>query len=174
MPIFANFAAFQVGWFSCVLGAAHGIPWLGAFVSIAVVAWHLARAAAPRSELTLILLAGLIGLVLDSIPVASGLIHYTSGNLVPGAAPYWIIAMWLIFATTLNVTFRWLKRRWLLAALLGAVAGPLAYYGGAALGAAEFPASGPLGAMLAIGIIWASAMPLLMWLSDRYDGMVAA
>lgn len=174
MPVIANFLAFQLGWFSCVLGAAHGIPWFGTIIAIALVAWHLARATAPRSELRLILTAGLIGLALDSIPVASGLIHYVSGTLLPGAAPHWIVAMWLIFATTLNVTFRWLKRRWLLAALLGAVAGPLAYYGGAALGAAEFPGSDPALALAVIAIVWASAMPLLMWLSDRYDGMVTA
>ena len=29
MPMFANFLAFQIGWFACVLGGAHDLPWVG-------------------------------------------------------------------------------------------------------------------------------------------------
>jgi len=37
-----NFIAFQVGWFSTVLGAAHGMPWIGVIVVPAALAIHLA------------------------------------------------------------------------------------------------------------------------------------
>jgi hypothetical protein len=173
MSTLSNFAAFQIGWFSCVLGAANHRPWLGTTVSAGLIAWHLTRVAAPRSELTLVLLSGLIGLVLDSTLVGLGLIRYASGAVIEGLAPHWIVAMWMIFATTLNVAFRWLKRRWLLAAALGAIAGPLAYFGGASLDAAEFIGNTTM-ALSAIAVVWAGGMPLLLWLSDRYDGMASA
>ena len=51
-----------------------------------------------------------------------------------GLAPYWIVALWMLFATTLNVTFRWLQPRPALAAALGAVFGPVSYIAGAAVG----------------------------------------
>jgi len=173
MPTLLNFMAFQIGWFSCVIGAANGLPWLGTTISVGVIAWHLTRAATPRRELTLVLLSGLIGLVLDSTLVSLGLIGYPSGTLIDGMAPHWIVAMWMIFATTLNVTFRWLKGRWLLAAVLGALAGPLAYFGGASLDAAEFIGNTTM-ALSAIAVVWAVGMPLLLWLSNRYDGMASA
>lgn len=170
MAVLTNILLFQFGWFSCVLGAARHLPWVGTLVSVGIIAWHLSRSALPRREAALILLAGAIGLLLDSVVVHRGLIAYTSGTLAAGLAPHWIVAMWMIFATTLNVSFRWLKGRWLLAAALGAAAGPLAYLGGARLGAAEFPGGG-VAPLLAIAAVWAIAMPLLLWLSDRYDGV---
>ena len=39
-----NFAAFQAGWFACVAGAAHGLPWLGPLLVLPVAGWHLANA----------------------------------------------------------------------------------------------------------------------------------
>ena len=67
--------------------------------------------------------------------MAAGWLEYPSGILLSNTAPHWIVAMWVLFASTLNVSLRWLRGRWALATLLGAVAGPLAYYGGAGLGA---------------------------------------
>ena len=37
-----NFVAFQVGWFSCVLGAANGLPLLGVLVVCLIVALQAA------------------------------------------------------------------------------------------------------------------------------------
>ncbi|MDT8319119.1 MAG: DUF2878 family protein [Xanthomonadales bacterium] len=47
MKLFINFAAFQLGWFSCVLGAANGVAWIGPPVVLGVVVLHLAQAARP-------------------------------------------------------------------------------------------------------------------------------
>ena len=76
--------------------------------------------------------------------------------------------MWALFATILNVSLRWLKGRWAVAALAGAVAGPLAYYGGSRLGALQFGNEGV--ALIALSLGWAVFTPLLMALSERYDG----
>jgi Protein of unknown function (DUF2878) len=79
--------------------------------------------------------------------------------------------MWVLFASTLNVSLRWLRGRWTLAALLGAMAGPLAYYGGAKLGGVVI--SEPVLAFTALAIGWAAFVPLLIRLSTRLDGMRA-
>jgi hypothetical protein len=169
MKLLINFACFQLGWFACVLGAANGIPWAGPMIVTLVVAIHLLIAQRPGLELWLVAAAMAVGLVADSLLLASGWISYPNGYWVPGLAPYWIIAMWALFATTLNVSMRWLRGSLPLTVLMGAVGGPLSYLAGAKLGGIEFLA--PIWAMSALAVIWALVMPFLTLLSCRLDGM---
>ena len=67
---------------------------------------------------------------------------------------------------------KWMRGRWALAALMGAVGGPLSYLAGSRLGAMSFEE--PVSALLALAVIWAVAMPLLMLLSTRLDGFSVA
>jgi hypothetical protein len=164
-----NFAAFQAGWFACVLGAANGIPAAGLLVAIGVVSLHLVQVQRPAPELALLGIALLLGLVFDSLMVSFGWIRYPNGQLLPGLAPYWILAMWAMFATTLNFSMKWMRGRLPLAILMGAVFGPLSYQAGARLGGLEFVDH--TAAMIALGIGWASIMPLLVHLSRRLDGV---
>lgn len=172
MAWFVNFTAFQIGWFACVLGGAYRLPWLGAGIALLLIAVHLKRALQPSQELILILSAGLLGAVLDSLPVSLGLFQYPSGSLAENIAPYWIIVMWMLFATTLNISLRWLKGRPFMAGLLGTIGGPLAYYGGSKLGGMTFLDPAALG-ILVLALNWTLAMPLLMALADRFDGITA-
>jgi len=164
----ANAVLFQLGWFACVLGAARGHPWTGTALAACIVAWHIRRAAWPTDEIRLLALVVLIGAAWDSLLVTLGWIAYPSGTLLSGAAPYWIVALWALFATSLNVSMRWLKQRWWLATFLGAICGPLSYWAALRLGAVEFMQ--PLRAIVALSLGWSMIMPGLMLLSQRYDG----
>ncbi len=163
-----NIAAFQVGWFACVLGAAHGMSWLGSAVALTAVAIHLYLVPQPRYEVLLILFAAVFGFAADTMLIQGNWLTFSAGILVPGAAPHWMVALWMVFATTLNVSLNWLKKRWLLAVGFGAIGGPLAYYAGAKLGAVTLLT--PVTALVAVGIAWALAMPLLLWVADRFNG----
>lgn len=167
--ILANIIVFQIGWLCCVLAGANHIPWIGTTLALLIVARHLGCVRNARTELLLIASAGIIGLVWDSLLVYAGLLQYPSGTLVDAAAPHWIIAMWLLFATTLNVSLRWLKHRLLMAAIVGAMSGPTAWYTGYKLGGVQIPDIPFAMAVLALG--WALLLPLLMSLSNRFDGM---
>ncbi len=164
-----NLVAFQVGWFACVLGAANDLPWMGLLIVSLVIGLHLVLAERPGQELRLIGLALLMGLVFDSLLVNSGWLRYASPVPVSNLAPYWILAMWALFATTLNVSMSWLKDKTGLALLMGAIFGPLSYMAGQRLGALEFVdfRSG----ILALVVVWALAMPLLMLAAARFDGI---
>jgi hypothetical protein len=164
-----NVALFQVGWFACVLGAAGGVPWLGPLVVLAVVAVHLGLARRAERELRLILAALVLGLLVDSLLLSTGWLEYPNGFWLPGLAPYWIVAMWALFATTLNVSLAWLHGRTVLAALLGAVGGPLSYLAGEKLGGIVLVK--PDLALAALALAWGAAMPLLMRLALRFDGV---
>ena len=172
MKILLNALAFQLGWFACVLGGAYELPWLGTLTAALIVSWHLNQAQRPAKEFTLLAAVGALGAVWDSLLVAAGWLSYPSGTLMPSTAPHWIVAMWVLFASTLNVSLRWLRGRWVIAALLGATAGPLAYYAGAGLGGVVI--NKPLHAYAALALGWAAFMPLLSILSRRYDGMHVA
>ena len=169
MTVLINFFAFQLGWFACVLGAANGRPWMGLVVVVTVVAMHLVRARRTAPEFILVLAAMALGLVVDSLLMATGWLRYSVGLWLPGLAPYWIVAMWALFAITLNVSMSWLRGRPILAVLMGAIGGPLSYLAGEKLGAIELTV--PAYALAALGLAWAIAMPLLMHLAKRFDGM---
>jgi hypothetical protein len=97
-----------------------------------------------------------------------GWIAYPNGALIAGTAPIWIVAMWVVFSTTLNVSLAWLKRSLPLAVLFGAVGGPIAYVAGEKLGGLVFVQPTP--ALIALAIGWAAITPLLLRIADRFDG----
>lgn len=165
----SNFLLAQAGWFACVLGAAGDLALPGAAVGIAIVAIHLLVSASPRREGRHLAFAALVGLLFDSALVAAGVLEYRNGVFADGIAPYWIVIMWPLFATTLNSSLRWLHGRWLLAAALGAVFAPLAYVAGARLGAVEIVAM--TAAMSALALGWGVLLPLLVGCAARNDGV---
>jgi hypothetical protein len=169
MQIVFNLVAFKLGWLACVLGAAHQLPLVGTLIAIAIVALHMASVEAPGRELALVLIAGTVGALFDSLLAGTGLLVYAAGTLFAGTAPYWIVAMWLLFATLLNKSLRWLHGRLATAAVMGAIGGPLAFYAGHRLGAVEF--GDFTGAMLALAAGWGVILPLLVQIARRLDGV---
>ena len=167
MKLAINFFAFQIGWFASVLGAANAMPWLGPVVLIFVLAIHFSMTDRPAQEALLVLACAAIGIWFDSIFVAAGWIAYPSGQWHAMLAPYWIVTMWMLFATTINVSMSWLKGRLLLATATGAVAGPLSYVAGQKLGGLEFVQ--PVFAIVGLGVGWAIALPLVVALAVRLD-----
>ena len=86
-------------------------------------------------------------------------------------ARLWVV-LWMLFATTLNVSLRWLRSSVALTALFGGIGGPLAFYGGAKLGGVNFLdyQSG----LTALAIGWAVMTPMLVLLATRLDGAPVA
>ncbi|MFM9938293.1 MAG: DUF2878 domain-containing protein [Hyphomicrobiaceae bacterium] len=166
----AEFAAFQVVWIACALGAAAGSNAIGVAAAGALIGVHLCAryqvspAAAKGVALT-VLACGIIGLAAESLLAAAGLVRYAAPWPSPHVAPPWVVALWLAFGTTLAATASLLGGRLAIAAVvLGAVFGPLSYLAGAKLGAVTIVAPQWQG-YGAIAIIWAVAYPLLLQVS---------
>ena len=161
-----NLALYEAGWFACVLGAAHGHASWGAVLALLLVGVHLALVDRPRQELRLILAAGLLGLVLDTLQFHLGVLTYPAPPTIPGIAPLWILVLWLQFATLFHFALNWLSQRYLLSAVIGFLGGPLSFLAGERLGAATL--SRPYSFSLAsLALVWALAIPTLVWLTDR-------
>ena len=169
MLFILNFAAAQLGWLGSVLGGAQQMPWIGPVAAVIALSIHFHFAKRPANEFILIMSCAAIGAAFDSMLVAAGWVQYYSGQFSDVMAPYWIITMWMLFATTLNVSLKWLRGRVKLAAFFGFLGGPLAYLGGEKLGGIDLV--NQYAALAALGIGWAVMMPILMWLSEMFDGM---
>jgi hypothetical protein len=162
-----NCVLFQITWFSCVVGAAQGYPWLGPVVFIPILLIHVYAAGERRwMELTLIVIAGLLGTLIDSLYVMTGLLHYAASPPEAWLAPPWIGVMWMAFAMTFNESLVWLRRHYLAALILGAVGGPLAYWAGAGLGGLQWLRP-PATAYAVLACVWALALPLLFWINEK-------
>ena len=163
-----NLAAFQICWFACVMGAAVGVPLLGPALATVWLPLHI-RAARPASgvELKLILVAGALGYLLDSALVLAGWLSFPAQAALGGPSTAWMVTLWLGFAATLRHGLAWLRGRYVLGVLLGAVLGPFAYWSGSQLGAVmlgDAPAS-----LLAVSVEWMIAMPLLLLVLDALE-----
>ena len=167
-----NFMLAQAGWFACVEGAARGRPWIGPLVAAAIVLRHLTAARERWNELRLLAAAAIAGLIIDGGLKGSGVVAY-AGDVLPAwwLAPPWILALWVLFGTMLNGTLAWLQGRPGLAALVGAIFGPLSYLSGARLGAASFLRSRAL-AIAVLASVWAAVLPALTGIASRSSGRV--
>ena len=167
--VLQNFVLFQLGWLLCVMaGARPGMGWLGVLVVAVIALLHLLRAREVRREAMLIVSCLVIGGLWESSLTMAGVYQFPANPASTALAPAWLIAMWALFATTLNVSMRWLSGRYLLAAVFGAVGGPLAFYAGNRLGAITF--SDTTLAMLLLAAGWAVLMPVLIYLAERFNG----
>lgn len=165
-----NLVSFQTGWWAIVVCAASGRPALGLIVVAALLAWHLLRVKPYSGEWVLIGIATVVGLAFESVFQATGWVSYTGGSLASWLAPLWMAALWANFASTLNISLRPLQSRPWLAAGLGGLGGPAAYWGGAQLGAMSFHNFSAGFATLAVA--WALLTPALLALAARLNTRV--
>jgi hypothetical protein len=169
MRLLGNLVAFQAGWFACVLGAANGKYLLGPAVVAAGVALHLALSEDRKGQTLLLAAAAVLGLLVETALSAIGATAPARDAIPSPLPPLWLIALWPNFGAALPVSLRFLRGKTALSAVLGAVAGPGAYYGGARLGALSFPGGDGFGLAL-LAVVWAASVPLLVRLSERVEG----
>lgn len=162
-----NLSLFKIGWLASVFTAAAAIPAAGALVVATVVLVHLFLSKNAQAEARVLLFAALIGLGWESLLVAFGVVEYVASSPVPGIAPYWIVGMWVLFATTLNIGMRWLRNGTAIAVVAGAIGGPLSFLAGAKAGAVSFPDTTI--SLIVIGLGWAFLLPLLVRFAARTD-----
>ncbi len=165
--ILLNIVGFQLGWFACVLSAANGYPLAGSLFALLVVALTIVTSQNKRTTIETIITVSVIGILWDGILTTRGVLVFDIGMLSSYLPPYWIMAMWLLFSTTLNLSLRWLYEHPIIAMILGFIMGPLAYQGGAALGAVNIPNDFSANLVLAFG--WAVILPASIMLARLFE-----
>lgn len=158
---------YEAAWLAAVIGAGDGLWWPGVLATALFAAWRFAASPQRRVEARLVGTALALGIVFDAALVWMGLVRYAAARPWP-AVPAWMAALWVAFALTIVPLFGYLHARPWLAALLGAVGGPLAYLGAArGWGAVALP-SPAWHALAVLAIGWGIALPLLCSLARRW------
>jgi hypothetical protein len=173
----ANFCGMQIAWFACVLGAAQdwlGIGWL---IGLAFVVGHFVLVKNRRPDVIVAAAALGMGLVWETLNRGSGVATVARDYFPAPIAPSWLLLLWVAFALAIRHSMGWMAGRYFVGGVLGAVAGPLSWRGGAKLGGATF---GELSVgttsvpwWVVLGVEWAIAMPFLLYVAARAGRNVA-
>lgn len=159
-----NVVGNQAVWFVAVIAASYGHAWPGVLAAALFVGFHVVTAAAPRAEVTLVLLALACGAVVDGIAATQGWLRYAAPlSWGDGWPPVWILALWASLAVTLNVAMRSLQRRLWLGVLVGGIGAPLAYLAAAKGWDAVRFADPAVWGIAWLAVAWAMALPGLLW-----------
>lgn len=153
-----NLVAFNLMWLGCVVGREQ---W---FILVAPLVLAYAALLLSESEIKpfqLLFPIG-IGISIDSTLSLLGIFEFESDSMI---APFWLMILWVAFATALVKSLAIFGRNKLLAAVLGAIAFPLNYSVGERLGAVSF-AEGYLTALVVLSVIWAICLPLLYFVAE--------
>jgi len=161
-----NLGLFKLGWVAVVFSAAAGSAELGVATIAVVLLVHLFQAKRPHREALLMLAAGVVGLVWATLLVQFDVLSYPASSDRLTLAPYWIVAMWMLFATTLNLGMAWLRKHLVIAATAGAIGGPLSFLAGQKAGAVAIADGG----LIVIAVGWAVLLPLISIIAARLNG----
>ena len=163
-----NLISANIGWLACILGAARGHHWLGLVVVPILFVIHIT--AIERHNIRNVFIVALatmvIGFFVDTLLIILGTLEPNRWVMPWPFTTLWDLVIWVNFSLTLDTSLRFLQKRPVAAAFLGALCAPGAYYAGDRLGAFNF--SEPFfSGLLWVGFVWLFVMPCLS-LMARY------
>ncbi|MCB9558461.1 MAG: DUF2878 domain-containing protein [Deltaproteobacteria bacterium] len=161
-----DFVAHQAVWWACVLVARTDAA---AWAPLAIVPYVLLHALADRRLWPTLATAGgaaTVGFTVDAMLIALGAARFAgAAGILP---PPWMGSLWAALALSCRASLRWLQRRptWTVM-IIGAIAGPLAYWGGERL---EVIALTRSFSPLAVAGLWSLALPTVVLIARKIDG----
>ncbi|MFT7679668.1 MAG: hypothetical protein ACI8QC_003673 [Planctomycetota bacterium] len=170
-----NFVLFQLVWYVAVDSAADGMLLVGPAAAVGFAVLHLTLVKEHERWREFLYLAGvtLLGALCDAGLFAMGATLYpTSATGAVGAwpevlgwlPPAWILSLWLAFACLPRFSLAWLRGRYRLAAVFGAIGGPFSYMAGVHLGGVALGES-PTFTLGILAVEYALVTPLLLRLA---------
>lgn len=158
LGLIANIALYQIVWFLCVLGGNSG-----GMVAFPLVLLHLFFSKKRWADVKMMALLLIAGLLIDGTLLATGFFSFTNDTGWP--IPFWLAVIWLALATLVHHSLAWMRGRYLLCGLFGALGGPLAYWAGERLGAMQFHLT-LFSSVVILAGIWAVLWPLVIYSSS--------
>lgn len=157
-----NAVIFNIAWLACILGGSLvAVP-----VAIVVIGFHLTYFSDNTVEATLIAAVLLLGVVVDSVLIRTGLLVPPDTSLWP---PLWLVCLWGLFATTLNHSMMWFQSHLGVAVVTGGIAGALTYLAGTRL--TDFSLRDPqTTTLVAMFLVWCLVFPFCLMLAKTLLG----
>tara|TARA_X000001036_G_scaffold237212_2_gene221299 strand:+ start:1884 stop:2417 length:534 start_codon:yes stop_codon:yes gene_type:complete len=166
-----NVFGFKICWWACVLGAINNQKFSGPIMIACYLIVHIIciESKFRKSEIYLLSLAAIVGTSVDTLMLNLNILSYAGMySSAPFIAPLWITGMWVGFTATLNHAFKNIMNKYITQAILGIVAGPIAYATGNSLGAINFnQANSDNFTLFIIAIVWGISFPFLCWASNK-------
>lgn len=171
MSLLLNLSVYQALWLVSILAASKDHSLLGPILVLVWLPIHLTHSPHPRADALLVLVCSILGTLLDAGYMAAGWVQFNGFSLAWWLPPMWITALWACFALTLNHALVFLRGRLTGSILFGGIGGALAYWAGAALGAARLnePTAYSLGGIAAV---WCVICPALIVFAQRIEKSV--
>lgn len=164
-----NFLLFQITWLVCVWSVGGGIPYCGMFFVLGSMIVHFGWISVQvKDDLGIIFKVILLGAIVETASVSLGLTTFKHAPTYLQTYPPYMWGLWANFAMTLYYSMYWLKGKYFLGSILGAVMGPLAYWGAGKLGAIQLHWDTPV-KVVGFGAIWALAMFVIIKFFMRND-----
>ncbi|WP_111639065.1 DUF2878 domain-containing protein [Marinomonas shanghaiensis] len=164
MKSLLNAILFQTVWFICLLA---GNLWALA-VTILYLFLHDRYFMHTRREWRLFAVFLMLGLLVDGTLFQVGIFSSSANNLDSIKwPPVWLLCLWVSVATLFAHSLSFLRSRYLLGALMGAIGPTLSYFAGAKLSGISL--AEPIGlTLLIVAIVWSLVIPLGIWLSEKW------
>lgn len=154
---------FYLGWFGCIYFGQWQISnWSFVFPFLPMIYLYLSKLISTR-QLVFLFASSLLGIGFDSAAYFFQLIQFP--NQTATMIPTWLMAIWFLFATVFPLSHRVFKAKLILAAILGAVFGPLSYYSGEAFQALAFKSNQ---AIFIYAIFWGIYFPMMHYFYRKY------
>ena len=124
-----NLIFFYLIWWGCILGIRSNCDYVGPILTLVFIAAHLKMVAELKKELILILCCGFLGLTVENLYLYFNFISY-EGYLISKSfmPPLWVVCIWIALAMTINHSMVFLKDRWIITVICGAIFGPACYF----------------------------------------------
>ena len=166
LKLVINALLFQAGWILSVLYG-NGVAILIAISAVAIYGFFYLR---NKAELMLIVSIITLGALGDTLLGYFGVLVYPSGAPYP---PFWMVTLWLLFATTIPWSLHWLagKRLWFV--LFSIIGGPFSYYVGVSLTGVTF-GLGIFFSIAVLGILWMMYGLIIQYFFSRWQNQVAS
>ncbi|MFT6917596.1 MAG: hypothetical protein ACJA2G_000197 [Cognaticolwellia sp.] len=150
-----NLVAFNVAWFGLVFIGDLFIPI--AAILVGAQLWYFKS---TKNEILLICSVAALGICLDLALVYSGVFIFPGTDGIP----FWLITLWIVFASTIRHSLAFLANSKLLQFVVGAISAPLSYLAGAKLAVVDLGLS--VGASyLLLACLWGPFMVFMFALS---------
>lgn len=126
-------------------------------LAIAGLCFHLYIVDQPLHEAKIIAAIAAVGLLTDVLLTFSGIFIFEH-------TPYWLLVLWLAFASTMNHSLKWVARIPYAAHVCGALFAPLSYLAAERFGAVSFGLSS-LYTYLLLGLVWLVLLNVFVYIS---------
>lgn len=164
--IIFNFLGLQITWAACAYGAIHQRAMPGVIAAMVYIVIHFIFTPKLKEDIYILLAIATLGIILDHLNTVFKLISFLNAAAMPTVIPYWLMALWCVFALTLPHSLYWLGKNKTLAVLLGGSGGGFSYWLGHHLGAIQLLE--PLYLSVTVYFIeWAIIVPLGFYLINR-------